>query len=407
MSKRVELLGALLLAVLAGETRAQQLRHDPGVVQRFSVQMPSVASQARARALPRHPRVAWTTRVPGGIAYAPLVTIDGTIVLAHTQPALSEYGADGKLLWTASLGSQVAAAGPIAFGSQRRGIFTRDGEVAWFSARGQTLSRWKLPSGLLDGELLVGALSNGGLLAARGRTLVELDGSGAMVFQRRLPEEPRWLGEVASSKRIAVLSSGEVLVLTPDGQTTRSYRLGGKIDAAQAHGAKLWVVVDAGEVVELDTESGARVQRLVEPDPGLLPIMAASNTGELRVVSASDILLGFRADGQEAFRVPLGRPGARSNTRARLGELVLGVPGTVLLVQPDAPLLSVGSDGTSERLQGTACSEPLRPAALGSGSAVLACRAGGLSRVDETRLQAPSTQPDAPADPAGSGGSGP
>jgi hypothetical protein len=373
VSKRVELLGALLLAFLAGEARAQQSEHDPGIVQRFSVLQPSVAAQARASALPRQPRVAWTTRVPGGIAYPPLVTADGTILLAHTQPALSEYGADGKLLWTASLGSQVAAAGPIAFGSQRRGIFTRDGEVAWFSTGGQTLPPWRLPSGLLEGELLVGALSSGGLLVS--------------------PEEPRWLSEAASSKRIAVLSSGEVLVLAPDGQTTSSYRLDGKIGAALAHGSKLWVLLEAREVVELDTETGERIQRFVEPEPGLLPVMAASGSGELRLVSASEFLLGLQPDGSEAFRLPLGRPGARGNPRGQLGELLLGLRGAVLLVQPDAPLLAVASDGTSERLQGTACGEPLRPAALPAGSAVLACRGGALTRVDDARLHPPSAGP--------------
>lgn len=371
---------SLSLLLCAG---ADPDRVDPTRVHRFALAPATLPETASPSRLPHTPAIAWSVRVPSGVAHAPTVGQDGTIVLAQTAPLVSQYDASGTLEWTARLGPNPAATSPVLFADGRRLIVTEGAELFWLSARGAILRRSTLPLALVDRAPALAMSPEGGVWLATGRRLLRIDASGEVSVESSSPIEARALLPFPDML-VHVAVQGDISAVSWDGRLTALAKLGVPVDAAaRLSGSKLLVLTEDNRVLELDRITRALSVRFAEPNLDLHPACAVNASGDSRFLSAPDMLLAFAPDGQERFRTTLGAAAAPSPRRA--SELLLDRDGNSLIVRSGADALLAHSDGLVTRVEGTACAEPLQPSVLGTGSAVLACRSGSLMRLDDAR----------------------
>jgi hypothetical protein len=181
---------------------------------------------------------------------------------------------------------------------------------------------------------------------------------------------------------LVVTSDGAVFELSQRGVLTFKGGFAGRVDAVVQLGFdRLVALVDGRRLSELDLSSLALTTRFLEPDLELYRPLAHSAGGELRVLAAADLFLGFEPAGKERFRAAL--PANVGGARANSNEILLDERGASLFVRSSQDLLAIRADGSVFRVDGTACAEPLRPASLHAGSVVFACRSGIVVRLDD------------------------
>jgi hypothetical protein len=371
---------ALLAAAIVNPSQVL----DPSRAHTIVVATPGVAERSTPLLLPEQPSVTWRVRVAGGIVHPPAVATDGSILVAHAQPTLARYDANGRLLWTARLGASPAATTPIALAGGTSLVLTEAAEVIGLSARGSLLYARQLPLGSMDHRPVIGAMRDASLLIADGRRLIRLGGTGEVTHATLLDEEAAALLG-APGRPLVVSIGGTVSELLPDGRLGRRWELGGKVSAAvRVDAARLWAVVDARKLVELDCIRGALRVVFEDPAIALAPNLAVNHAGEARVLARGGLLLALQADGRERFRAQL-PPSYGSTGAADRSDFALDRAGTAVLVHSGADAVSVLPDGSVVRIDATACAEPLRPVALQGRGAVLACRSGVLARIDQRR----------------------
>lgn len=358
-------------------------RLDPTRVHGFTLAPATFPESASTSRLPRAPAIAWSVRVPSGVAHAPTVAPDGAIVLAQTAPLVSQYDAAGRLQWTARLGPNPAATSPVLLADGRRLIVTEGAELFWISGRGAILRRSTLPLALVDRAPALAMAREGGVWLATGRRLLRIDASGEIAVESSSPFEARALLPFPDTL-VHVAVQGDVSTVSRDGRLMSLSKLGVPIDAAARLGrSKSLLITEDNRVLELDHVTRALTVRFAEPNLDLQPSLAVNAAGDSRFIAAPDLLLAFAADGQERFRTTLGT--AAAPTARRTSESLIDRDGNTLIVRSGADALVAHSDGVVARVEGTACAEPLRPSMLGSESAVLACRSGTLIRLDGAR----------------------
>jgi hypothetical protein len=365
-------LGALAIAFASPAWSAASEQWDPTLPHRFSLERARVPSRVSPVRLPENPEVAWRVRVAGGVAFAPAVTPEGSVIVSLTTPVVAEYDKRGRLSWTARLGASTAATTPLVLGDGSRLVLTQAGEALAFSPRGEPLRRIALPFASLDVEPQLAATFDGGLLIAAGRRVVRLDASLGVVSSVRANRDIKAL-LTDPDHSLVVTSNGEVFELGLNGALRRLAVFAGVVDAVVRNAPEhLLAIVDKRRLVELDLSTLSQTTRFAEPDVELLPMLAQNAKGEVRVLTNLDFLLALGADARESFRVAL--PSAVARRAAT--EFAFDAQGTTLIARSGVDLVSVRADGSLVRLEGTACADPLAPLGAAPGYAVLACRSG-------------------------------
>lgn len=371
-------------ALFGGVASGAPIGLDPTLVHEFVLAPPRVPTRNPSELLPRKPAVRWRVRVAGGIAHPPSITPDGKIVVAHAQRTLSQYDGAGKLEWTVRLGANAAAASPIPLADGTRLVLSEAAEAASFSGSGALLWIRQLPLAGFEHRPLLAATPDGGLLVADGKRLLRLDGTGSVAYATTTEHEiAALLGEPGSP--LLVGTTGQVSRILSDGNVRRIADLGGRVDAAfRVDEDHVLAVVDGRRLVELDVPTNTITVRFSDPNLPLGAALAVNRAGDARVLAGRDLLLAFERDGRERFRAQLPGLLGGAATLPGAGELVLDGDGNAIVVRSLADATLVLADGQGVRIDATACPEPLAPVALTNRSALLACRSGVITRIDET-----------------------
>ena len=298
-----------------------------------------------------------------------------------STPVVAEYDARGRLVWSARVGASGAATSPVVLGDGTRLLLTQAGEAVAFSSHGQLLRRVSLPVPALDSPPLLAATRDGGLLLAVGRRLVRLDAALGVVASVRAEQEIRALLP-GSERSLLVSANGNVLELGSTGGLRRVASFSGRVDAAvRAQNQNVFAILDARRLVELDVATQIPTTRFAETDVELLPLLAAHVNGGLRLLSNLEFLLAFAGDGRETFRVAL--PSGNAGARTAIHEFGFDDAGTTFIARSGIDLVAVHADGSLQRVEGSACAEPLPPIGAAPGYAVFACRSGILLGIGE------------------------
>lgn len=375
MAALLAALGALASLALpaSGLCAEAETAIDPTAFAQTSLREWWVPDGSSRAPLPRVPSIGWKVRVAGGIARDPTVTSDGEVLLALTSPTIAEYDARGRFKWSAKLGATPAALSPLARDDGSRLVFTEAAEARLYSRSGRLLATRDLPFGTLDETASVAALPDGGLLIASGRRLARLDATLRLVFHGRVNSDIKAVFGGPSPLVVGV--NGAVYEVQSGGGLTRRGSFAGRVDAVTRVGERrLLAILDRHRISELDLERDAVLTRLAEADLNLYPRLSSNARGEARAIAQGELLLAFDADGREHYRAPL--PSTVGVQRPSQLELVLGPDGSALVAPAGSDILAIAPDGSVSRVAGTACAEPLRPAGMRAGSAVVACRSG-------------------------------
>lgn len=368
------------LGLLGAGQAARAIELDPLRAHTFTLTPARVVSTSSQVPLPRKPSVQWRVRVAGGVSQAPSVAPDGAVLLALTTPTLVQYDARGRLEWSARLGASPAAQSAIVLGDGTRLVLTQGGEALSFSARGRLLRHDALPFASLDATTSVAPTDDGGLLIAAGRRLLRLDASLSVTLATRMEQDIR--GVLPGDPPLVVGSNGAVYELSQEGETLRRGSFSARVDAiARLAPRRLAAVLDGHRLAELELDAETLTTRVSEPDLELSPSLSSNATGELLSLLGSEFLVALNAQGREKFRAAL--PVLDGLSRPTSSDVLLGPDGSALVVRAGLDLLAVAPDGTVSRTEGSACAEPLRPASIGPGSVVYACRSGIVLRLDD------------------------
>jgi outer membrane protein assembly factor BamB len=381
-----------VLALFAGASvdvpaRADSIAHDPTRFQSFSLARPVTAGAATHFVLPRAPAVSARTRIAEGISEAPVVTRRGSLVLALGTPSVAEYDGQGRQRWVARLGSTPAVTSPVVLGDGTVLALTESSELIGFTATGAPAFRRPFGAGNLDTSVArIAPLGDGGLLIASARRVVRLDASLSTRYTLRFEADIRAVlpSSQALATAIVVSNSGAVFRVGPDGAVEKWPNLGGKVDAVvRATESRILAVVDGHRLVELELATRAVITRWSEPDLALSSTLASNVLGEVAVLTTTDWLLVFGADGRERLRVALPASSAAPGPHARGAQLLLDARGNALVARPTADWVSVQADGSSSRIENSACADPLEPQLVADGTVVATCRSGLVLRIEE------------------------
>lgn len=377
---RTRILVGAIAVLSMGPAQKRDGSHDPTVFGRFVLARPGTAEQPSAAShLANRGRVAWRALVVGGLDHGVTPTPEGSMLVAHRRPLVSERRHNGELVWSAALGGSPAATSPVVLGNGVRLVLTSSGELFSFSRRGEQMGLRTLGFELPSPPALLPA-EDGSLYIGSGRHLSRLDASGRITLDAELAQDVAWL--LGGTGSILVVSaSGVVSRLGSGGEVAQEAAFDQpllqaiRLDAHHVLGATL-----SGHLLELDLRAGQ--QRAIIEDPGLGPVTAlvADTISGPRVLTRDAFLLGLDHGRDELFRVLLGKVGDATPS------LMVSSNGVTLLALPGSDAILVSNQGQAQPIEKTACAEPLRPAALAGGQGVLACRTGALIGLDPLPL---------------------
>ena len=372
---------AVGLSAVTVTVHALPERWDPTFVREFSLGRVRTSTRASDWRLPENPEVVWRVRVASAVPFPPTPTGDGSVVLGLATPVVAEYDARGRLLWTARLGPSNAATSPVVLGDGARLVITQSGEAIAFSPRGQVLRRQSLPLPTLEAPPLLAPAPDGGLFIAAGRRVLRLDATLGIIASARADQDVRAVLP-ARERSLLATANGNVLELGPNGALRRVAGFNARVDAAVRDGNDaVLAILDGRRLVELNVVTQLPTTRFGETDIELLPLLAQNQRGGLRLLSSLDFAFAFGPDGREVFRVAL--PALNAAARAASHELALDDAGNTLVARSGVDLVAVHADGALQRVEGTACTEPLSPVGAAPGYAVFACRSGILIGIAE------------------------
>ncbi|WP_437875014.1 hypothetical protein [Sorangium sp. So ce513] len=340
--------------------------------------------------LPFPAREAWRKQVRGGIDAAPLVDADGDLLLTLTVPEVVKLGPDGRERWRVRIGDSA----PLA-----PAVLTSDGTLAMITSSGLAVGltpaggvRYAVPLGLRgrDADVTPLALDDGGLVAAAGRSLVELAADGSVRARAEIPERATGALLAGPDGTLVTTESGAVLTWRPPSAPRRLGSLGGlpRRGAALADARTLLAVVDGRRLVALDLPTGTTGVRLGGALGALDGPPAVGAGGAVVVLSASGLLVGVDASGNEVLRGVLDRSASALPADAGLSGVLGALDG-----KPSPPIVVdragrigfaraggragvVEADGNVSIAAERLCSTPVAVVPAGEERMAVACRDG-------------------------------
>lgn len=385
---------ALPLLAWALASASSALAHDANGVHRFVLGKGSALAASEAlnaagtlrssTTFPKAPRIASRARLTNGIGQAPASDAAGNLYIAHGEPRVSKLDPSGRALWSERLPSEAAAA-PALLANGRLLIVTREAEALVYAANGVLLERRPLPLAELRRRFLLVPTTNAGALVANGNEVLELD-DRAQVVRRAKARAPLSALLESDSGWLAVSETGSVERARQTGDLELVAELGGSVaDGAAVQDGRLLALVDGHRFVSLDLRSGAVSPLANEPTLNLSGPLAAFAKGGAAFVIDGGFVSTRAADGSETLRVAVGagagfEPAMRG---LRPALLVADARGALTATRSGNDAIVLASDGSTTRLDGSACLDPFRATPVPSGL-VLACRSGQLFFVSDT-----------------------
>ncbi|XXX73655.1 hypothetical protein WMF30_39035 [Sorangium sp. So ce134] len=343
-----------------------------------------------AARLPYPAREAWRRQLRGGIDAAPLADAEGDLILTLTVPEVVKLGADGRERWRVRIGDSAPLA-PAAI--------TSDGTIALITSSGLAVGltpagrvRFAVPLGLRgrDADVAPLALDDGGLVAAAGRSLVELAADGSVRARAELPDRATGALLAGPGGTLVTTESGTVLTWRPPSAPRRLGSLGGvpRRGAALADARTLLAVVDGRRLVALDLPTGTTGVR-AGGALGVLDGPPAVGAGGVAVVlSTAGLLVGVGPSGDEALRIPIDRslaaPPADGGLSGFFGPVdakpsppvVIDRAGRVGFVRASGRAGVVEADGNVSIAAERVCAAPVAVVPAGEERMAIACRDG-------------------------------
>ncbi len=381
-------------------------------------------------------RVAWRRSIGPSIEHAPLVALDGKIVVFTVRGDLVELDEEGTEQGRIALGA----------GSLGPGAILADGTVVTINAAGEAVGvsrsivrfRTRVGDRGMAEKVAPLALDDGGVVVANGvkggsservtSEIAALDAAGSVRARAFVPEQVVW-PLVATDRGVAAVSaSGTIYLWSPGRELARAGSFGGTLDggAAAFDGRTLLGVVDATRLVAVDLVRGLTSVLAVAGAGAagalLGPPSVARGTRFAFEMSATPTSTSTRLlavdSGGGATAFPIATFASMLEANGSVAPLVAPVhtamlvdaAGTVAFAGPDGHV-GVASAGGMTELGEVICgrgappatsapqpsSQPHRPsrpsagfagmASAGAGAFLVACEAGGLLEVksDERR----------------------
>ncbi|MEO7034365.1 MAG: hypothetical protein ABI548_10750 [Polyangiaceae bacterium] len=344
---------------------------------------PDNSSRAR-EPFPRAAEVRFRARVAGGIGQAPASDDLGNLLIAHGEPRLSKLDPRGHSLWSARLPSE-ASCSPTLLSSGAILIVTRDADALLFQPSGKLHSKRVLP--LTDSQRRTFAIptTSGGALIASGTDLLELDANGGLVRQARARGNVTALAE-SDAGLVAIGENGSVEVARATGDFELVGSLGGTVPEGGAlQAGRVLAVVDAHKLVSFDLRTGEAL--ILATDPALAlsgPPALFDSQGSALVADGG--LVSVRApNGAETLRVSVAAASLAFDATARGLRAALVITdgaGGVAATRSGSDALLLNPDGTTRRIDNSACLDPFRPTPI-QGGLVFSCRSGQLFAVSD------------------------
>jgi hypothetical protein len=292
-------------ALVATSARATDV--DGSGVARLAAGPPqSIARADRGRTgrvprLPSEPTLAWRARVNGGLAAA----------IAPTATGAWAATADGDLALLDERGAErgrVALGGPAVFSpvvtpAGDAIVVTEAGDVICVKPSGRVRFRVRLDGQSRDLRTLPLPMADGGVVVARGTTMVRFDDTGAEVARARAPEG--LVGALLGDGPVvlATTDSGKVVRWSPDAAPRVVARLGGlPTTTAALSGRTLAAVVDGHRLVLLDVLAGTTTALDVS---GTLDAPSIGPAGTIVIGTSAGTVLTLSPEGRELSHVSL------------------------------------------------------------------------------------------------------
>ncbi|WP_437586588.1 hypothetical protein [Sorangium sp. So ce1000] len=340
--------------------------------------------------LPFPAREAWRRQLRGGIDAPPLADAAGDLLLTLTVPEVVKLGADGQERWRVRIGDSAPLAPAVLTSDGTLALITSSGVAVGLTPAGSV--RFAVPLGLRgrDADVAPLALDDGGLVAALGRSLVELAADGSVRARAEIPDRATGALLAGPDGTLVTTESGAVLTWRPPGAPRRLGSLGGvpRRGAALADARTLLAVVDGRRLVALNLPTGTTAVRIGTAFGALDGPPAIGARGVAVVLSTTGLLLGVNASGDEGFRIaidrPLGAPPADAGLSGFFGPseakqsppVVIDRAGRVGFVRAGGRAGVVEADGNVSIAAERVCSAPIAVVPAGEERMAIACRDG-------------------------------
>jgi len=350
--------------------------------------------------IPVSPVEKWRRHLGGNIDLPPVVDELGRVLVALSLPEVVALGADGKEVFRTRIGVSPAVAAPVLTSDGTLVVVTGAGVAVGVNREGRI--RYATPLGARGRDLEVAPLARSdGSVVMGGRTLIELDETGAIRARASLPE--RAVGALLEGPEGTIITaeSGNVYVFRSPSAPRKVGTFGGPLrrGAALEGGRTLLAVVGGRTVVGLDLPTGLSHVRLGDVGLGTYdePVTIHPK-GFLMVTTSTGFLFGIDAAGNEKVRMMLDKgagqgttlPGQPPDPQAGLGG---GFFGTATDARPSPGLLvdaagriafarqggRVGvarADGSISVVGERMCTNPVSIQPAGEEKLVVACRDG-------------------------------
>lgn len=335
---------------------------------------------------PSAARVAFRTRLAGGIGHAPASDAQGNLILVHSEPRLSQLDAKGRTLWSERLASEASSA-PVLTSAGTILIVTRDGDVSLYSPTGKLQAKRALPLSDPRRHALTIPSVTGGAWLASGSELLELDDRGALTRKLHASGNLSTIAETGS-ELVAVTDNGIVQVARATGDLELIGDFAGSVpDGAAVAAGRVFAIVDGHKWCALELQSGHVELLGNEQNLALTGPVTLLDAPSAALIAGGGFVSMRGKDGTESARVALDasaqsiEPAALRTVRPAL--VIADRAGAIAAVQGGSDALLLRPGGNALRLDETSCLDPFRPTATKDGL-VFACRSGQLFGVSGT-----------------------
>lgn len=344
---------------------------------------------ARDDELPDGLELLWQARVPGTIGHPPIVTAEGSLVVASTA-GVTEIDPDGARVYARAFGPAAPVTSPAIAPDGSRMVVTSRAELVLLTPSGALRAGRRLPvdaTTVMPTLVVTGA---GTLLVGASDSVLEVTLEGDVLARISLPSAPVSLLELGD-RRLVVTTTGDVLQWRVTDPPRRLGSFGGPVNGAVAltPDGELVAVVDRTRLVSLDPRDGTLRIRLVVTGFTLPAPPALTRDAETRVLTSTGQVLAHDRHGRELMRwsidgaAPGGGARARPTLRSEPPAPLVGADGRVAVAWPDRGPVLIDPDGRVVSADDVSCERTIALLPMPDHTVALVCASGVVSRLGD------------------------
>lgn len=353
------------------------------------------ARDARAASYPRDSRdfelpddldLGWQGRVSGSILHPPIVTADGSLVVASTA-GVTELDPKGARVYARALGAAAPVTSPALAPDGSRMVLTSNAELILLAPTGALRAVRRLP---LDASSVMPTLvvtTSGTVLIGAPDGVLEVTLEGDVLARISLPVAPVALLDLGD-RRLVVTASGDVLQWRVTDSPHELGAFGGPVSGTVTVAAdgELVAVVGKTRLVSLDPRDGSQRIRLVAAGYDLPAPPALTKSGETLLLTSAAQILAHDRRGRERMRWSLDgpAPGAESRRpplRSPPPAPLVGADGRVAVAWPDRAPALLDPDGGVITSRDVSCDRPVALLPVPGPAIALVCGSGLIFRL--------------------------